>query len=109
MDSDTASTPGGDRGAPRSGVLVGRSVAVRDSQPEPAYFTERHRRFIGRTGRVHAIVPSAPRENPLVKVGFAEGTQIVFFRLNDLDVHEASTPEGPRKHGKRGSHLPKRT
>ncbi len=90
-------------------MLVGRSVAVRDTQPEPAYFTDRHRRFVGKSGRVHAIVASAPRGNPLVKVGFDEGTQIVFFRLSDLAIGADAPPERPRKHGERGSHLPKRT
>jgi hypothetical protein len=90
----------------RRAVLVGRSVAVRESDPEPAYFTDVHRRWIGSTGRVHAVVPGLPRENPLVKVGFEDGTQIVFYRLADLDVHDPSSIETPKKHGKRGSHLP---
>ena len=61
----------------RPGVLVGRSVTVRATQPEPAYYTDVHRRWIGSSGRVHAVVPGQPRENPLVKVGFEDGTQIV--------------------------------
>jgi hypothetical protein len=91
---------------PRSGVLVGRCVTIRPAQPLPAYFTEVHRRYIGKTGRVHAIVPAVPRDNPLVKVGFENGTQIVFFRKSELEV--AGEPEAsPHKHGARGSHLPK--
>ena len=90
----------------RRTVLVGRSVAVREPDPEPAYFTDVHRRWIGSTGRVHAVVPGEPRENPLVKVGFEDGTQIVFYRLADLDVHDSSSIETPKKHGTRGSHLP---
>jgi hypothetical protein len=88
-------------------VLVGRSVTVRDG-PQPEYFTEKHRAWIGRSGRVHAVVAGPERDNPLVKVGFDEGTQIVFYRLAELDV-DAETPlENPKHHGERGSHLPKR-
>jgi hypothetical protein len=86
---------------------VGKSVSVRHVASEPEYFTDVHRQWIGKSGRVHAVVPSVPRDNPLVKVGFDEGTQIVFFRLSDLDVHADAAPEHPRKHGERGSHLPK--
>jgi hypothetical protein len=87
-------------------VLVGKAVSVRHTHPQPDYFTDVHRLWIGKSGRVHAVVASAPRDNPLVKVGFDEGTQIVFFRLSELDVHAESISEPPRKHGKRGSHLP---
>jgi hypothetical protein len=90
----------------RPGVLVGKSAAVRIADRQPAYFTDVHRQWIGKTGRIHAIVPSAPRDNPLVKVGFDDGRQIVFFRLADLEVATQTPPELPRKHGKRGSHLP---
>ena len=90
----------------RPGVLVGKSVTVRTDSPEPAYFTAVHRRFAGRTGRVHAVVPAVPRENPLVKVGFDDGTAIAFFRLRDLDIDHEARPSDPKKHGKRGSHLP---
>ena len=86
--------------------LVGLAATVVDRHPRPAYFTEVHRRFVGRTGRVHAIVPSVPKEDPLVKLGFDEGTHIVFFRLTDLDVHESAPHKHPPKHGARGSHLP---
>jgi hypothetical protein len=103
MSSDKSSTST----TPRPGVLVGKSVSVRHTPEEPGYFTDVHRNWIGKTGRVHAVVPSVPRENPLVKVGFDEGTQIVFFRLSELDVHADRIAEQPRKHGKRGSHLPK--
>jgi hypothetical protein len=90
----------------RPKVLVGRSVSVRATDPEPSYFTDVHRRWIGSTGRVHAVIPGQPRENPLVKVGFEDGTQIVFFRLADLDVDTGTTGDTKKKHGKRGSHLP---
>ena len=93
----------------RPGVLVGRSVTVRATQPEPAYYTDVHRRWIGASGRVHAVVPGQPRENPLVKVGFDEGTQIVFYRLVDLDVYRDTPHDAPKKHGARGSHLPDAT
>ena len=79
---------------------------MRHVHPQPEYFTDTHRQWIGKSGRVHAVVASVPRDNPLVKVGFDEGTQIVFFRLSELDVRAESTSEPPRKHGKRGSHLP---
>jgi hypothetical protein len=105
MDSDTPSSPA----AKPKGVrrpLVGMAATVLDKRPQPAYFTNVHRDRIGQTGRVHAIVPPVPKDDPLVKVGFDEGTHIVFFRLGDLDVHDAMRPEHPRKHGQRGSHLP---
>jgi hypothetical protein len=104
MDSDTPSS----LDAPPKGTrrpLVGMAATVVDTRPQPAYFTDRHRSWIGKTGRVHAIVPSVPKDDPLVKVGFDEGTHIVFFRLRDLDVHDVPA-EHPRKHGRRGSHLP---
>lgn len=88
-------------------VLVGRSVTVRSVEPRPAYYTDVHRAWIGRSGRVHAIVPTADRANPLVKVGFVDGTQIVFYRLTELDVDSVAPLEQPKKHGARGSHLPK--
>ena len=90
----------------RPGVLVGRFVTVRATQPEPGYFTDVHRRWVGASGRVHAVVPGQQRENPLVKVGFDEGTQIVFYRLIDLDVDRDAPLKQPKKHGERGSHLP---
>ena len=90
----------------RPGVLVGRSVTVRTGGPEPSYYTDVHRRFAGRTGRVHAVVPAEPRENPLIKVGFDEGTSIAFFRLGDLIVDREPGTSEQVKHGKRGSHLP---
>lgn len=105
MDSDNVKLPGQIGTTPRSGVLVGRAVTIRASDPQPPYFTDVHRNRIGKTGRVHAIVPALPRDNPLVKVGFDEGTEIVFYRLSELEVHDAD-PQNPRKHGQRGSHLP---
>jgi hypothetical protein len=106
MSSDKSSTSHAPRASARPDVLVGKPVSVRHTRQQPDYFTEVHRSWIGKTGRVHAVVPSVPRDNPLVKVGFDEGTQIVFFRLSELEVHTESTPDAPRKHGKRGSHLP---
>lgn len=91
---------------PRSAVLVGKAVTIREPNPRPSYFTAAHDRWIGKTGRVHAVVAAASKENPLIKVGFNEGTQIVFFHLKDLDVHGEVTLEEPRRHGERGSHLP---
>jgi hypothetical protein len=93
----------------RPKVLVGRSVSVREAVPEPSYFTDVHRRWIGSTGRVHAVVPGQPRENPLVKVGFEDGSEIVFFRLEDLDVDTGAPEDLRKKHGIRGSHLPPST
>lgn len=90
----------------RPGVLVGKSVTVRAGGPEPDYFTAVHRQYAGRTGRVHAVVPAEPRENPLVKVGFDDGTKIAFFRLTDLIVDREAESAIPVRHGKRGSHLP---
>jgi hypothetical protein len=106
MSSDKSSTSNAARAAERSGVLVGKPVSVRHAHQQPDYFTDVHRQWIGKTGRVHAVVAAVPRGNPLVKVGFDEGTQIVFFRLSELEVQTEGTPEPPRKHGKRGSHLP---
>jgi hypothetical protein len=106
MSSDKSSTSPTQRAADRTGVLVGKPVSVRHKHQQPDYFTDVHRKWIGKTGRVHAVVASVPRDNPLVKVGFDEGTQIVFFRLSELDVHAEGRSEPPRKHGKRGSHLP---
>jgi hypothetical protein len=79
-------------------VLVGRAVTVRPRNPLPTYFTQTHRRWIGASGRVHAVVPG-DRENPLVKVGFEDGTRIVFFRLLDLEVDEQSPLHNVR-HGR---------
>jgi hypothetical protein len=90
-----------------SNVLVGRSVTVIDRLPPPAYFQAIHHACAGKTGRVHAIVPGSSRANPLVKVGFDDGSRIVFFRLEDLAVHKDAPPVHPPKHGKRGSHLPR--
>lgn len=89
----------------RKGVLVGCAVSVREQGPQRSYFTDLHRRWVGKAGRVHAVVPGSSRDNPLVKVGFEGGTHIVFYRLADLVVHRAEPP-APEKHGKRGSHLP---
>lgn len=88
----------------RPKVLVGRSVTVHSRDVEPAYFTDVHRAWIGKVGRVHAVVPGDGGD-PLVKVGFEEGTQIVFYRLADLRV-DPDDLETPKKHGVRGSHLP---
>lgn len=107
MESDKSSISYEGGAGSRRGILVGKSVMVRDTHPQPAYFTAVHRVWIGKVGRVHAVVPSAPRDNPLVKVGFDEGRQIVFFRLTDLNVRADVEQETPKKHGKRGSHLPK--
>ncbi len=104
MDSDKTAASAGQTKKP--GVLVGKAVRVRESPSEPKYFTDLHRQYIGKMGRIHAIVASMPRDNPLVKVGFAEGTQIVFFRLTDLEVEEGIPTQTPRKHGERASHLP---
>jgi hypothetical protein len=101
MDSDNARSS--DRGH-ASGVLVGRSVTIRRPETEPRHFTELHRSRIGHTGRVHAVVAGGSRTDPLVKVGFEEGTSIVFFRLSDLEVHDVALER--RRHGHRGSHLP---
>jgi hypothetical protein len=91
----------------KPGVLVGRIVTVKAVEVQPDYFTDVHRAAIGQRGRVHAIVPTSDRDDPLVKVGFDDGTRIVFYRLADLDVDpDAPLPE-PRKHGERASHLPK--
>jgi len=106
MSSDKSSTSHAPPATARLGVLVGKPVSVRRTRQLPDYFTAVHRSWIGKTGRVHAVVPSVPRDNPLVKVGFDEGTQIVFFRLSELEVHAQTELEAPRKHGKRGSHLP---
>ena len=105
MDSDKDKLAPVSSRNPRSGVLVGRNVTIRTGGPQPEYFTDIHRRYIGKKGCVHAVVASMPRENPLVKVGFENGSEIVFFRRSELDIEDEATPE-PRKHGKRGSHLP---
>ncbi|MDQ6824149.1 MAG: hypothetical protein M3007_01645 [Candidatus Eremiobacteraeota bacterium] len=86
--------------------LVGALVTVKAQEKRPDYFTARHEDWIGKTGRVHAVVAGPSGDDSLVKVGFAEGTQIVFFRLADLEVHGDEPLENPRHHGKRGSHLP---
>jgi hypothetical protein len=106
MGSDKTEISADARPGPRSGVLVGRRVTIRAVTPAPEYFTDLHQARVGQTGRVHAIVPTAQRDNPLVKVGFEEGTQIIFFRASELEVHD-DEPE-IRKHGQRASHLPKR-
>ncbi|MDQ6781419.1 MAG: hypothetical protein M3Z37_09755 [Candidatus Eremiobacteraeota bacterium] len=85
--------------------LVGSTVTVKSQQTPPAYFTARHRAWVGKSGRVHAVIPGEPRDNPLLKVGFSDGSQIVFFRLADLEV-QAEPLRNPLRHGKRGSHLP---
>jgi len=91
----------------KTGVLIGRSVTVR-SGPQPDYFTDAHRAWVGHTGRVHAVVAGPDRKNPLVKVGFDAGTRIVFFRLAELDIETDVPLEDPKRHGRRASHLPKR-
>jgi hypothetical protein len=106
MDPDKPSTSEEADASNRPGVLVGKSAAVRTADRQPAYFTNIHRQCIGKTGRIHAVVPSVPRDNPLVKVGFDDGKHIVFFRLADLEVTPQTPSDPPRKHGKRGSHLP---
>jgi hypothetical protein len=107
MSSDTS--PPDATHAPRvPGRLVGLAATVRPVHPQPSYFTALHRSVVGKTGRVHAIVPTAHKSDPLVKVGFDEGTQIVFFHLADLEIHDDRAPEHPQRHGRRGSHLPKR-
>jgi len=58
------------------------------------------------TAGCQAIVAGDVRGNPLVKLGFGEPPQIVFFRLSDLDVDRSGQLENPPKHGERGSHLP---
>ena len=85
--------------------IVGKLATVKSHVKAPSYFTPVHERWIGKTGRVHAVVAGAPRDNPLVKLGFEDGTQIVFFRLADLELHDAPA-QHPVRHGKRGSHLP---
>jgi hypothetical protein len=89
-----------------SRVLVGRSVTVIARDPEPSYYTDVHRAWAGKTGRVHAVVDSGERDNPLVKIGFEGGTQIVFYRLRELTVDADADLVNPPKHGVRGSHLP---
>lgn len=90
----------------KPGVLVGRTVTVRPREPEPDYFTDVHRRWRGCSGRVHAIVATQDRNDPLVKVGFGEPKQIVFYWLADLEVRADEAPRNPAKHGRRASHLP---
>jgi hypothetical protein len=89
-----------------SRVIVGRCVTVRHCDPEPSYFTEVHRSWCGKTGRVHAVVATGERDNPLVKVGFDDGVHIVFYRLKELTLDVETTLVNPAKHGVRGSHLP---
>ncbi len=91
----------------RPGVLVGRTVTVISTKETPGYFTGVHRKWLGKRGRIHAVVGTQSRQNPLIKVGFNEGEQIVFYRLSELKVHRDEPASPPRKHGKRGSHLPK--
>jgi hypothetical protein len=87
-------------------VLVGKAVAVREPATEPAYFTDAHRRWVGRVGTIHAVVAAQPRDQSLIKVKF-DGEQIVFYRLADLDVLHDEPHAPPEKHGRRASHLPK--
>jgi len=87
-------------------VLVGKTATVKSADVEPAYFTDTHRRHVGSSGVVHAVVAAIPRENPLVKLKFPPDDRIVFFRLSDLDVHHTEPAEAPQPHGKRASHLP---
>ena len=70
----------------RPKVIVGKVVTVRIPAAEPSYFTDLHRRWIGASGTVHAIVNAQPRDNPLIKVKFGDEQQVVFFRLSDLDL-----------------------
>jgi hypothetical protein len=105
MDPDKSISKEG-AASSRPTVLVGKSAAVRTTDRQPGYFTDAHRRWIGKTGRVHAVVPSIPKDNPLVKVGFDEGRHIVFFRLADLEIGPGDADEPQHRHGKRGSHLP---
>lgn len=87
--------------------IVGMAASVRASDDEPSYYTEVHRRHVGATGVVHAIVAAVPRENPLVKVKFPPDDKIVFFRLSELDVRDPDAPVKHERHGERASHLPK--
>ncbi|HXW75774.1 MAG TPA: hypothetical protein VEJ20_00020 [Candidatus Eremiobacteraceae bacterium] len=81
-----------DRLSPRGGVLVGRPVRVRRGAPEPTYFSSRHRARVGTEGVVHAVVARASRDNPLIKVKFADDV-VLFFNLDDLEaVSERSAP-----------------
>ncbi len=89
----------------RPGVVVGRAATVIAAHPEPDYFTDLHRAFVGQAGRVHAVIASPPRGNPLVKVGFEDGKRIVFYRLSELAIDRDAPLSAPVKHGKRGSHL----
>lgn len=88
-------------------VLIGRIVTVKAMDVQPDYFTDVHRAAVGQRGRVHAVVRTSDRDNPLVKVGFDDGERIVFYRLTELDVDPDAPLAEPRKHGVRASHLPK--
>ncbi|MBC5825486.1 MAG: hypothetical protein GIW99_08280 [Candidatus Eremiobacteraeota bacterium] len=90
----------------RPGVLVGRTATVARSDQEPPYYTALHRTFVGRTGCVHAVVPSGTRDNPLIKMGFDGGTRIIFYHLSELKIDSEAPLVSPPKHGRRGSHLP---
>lgn len=90
----------------RPKTIVGLGALVREPAAEPAYFTDAHRRRIGATGIVHAIVPAEPRDNPLVKVKFPPDDRIVFFRLSELEIREPDEPVQHERHGNRASHLP---
>lgn len=93
----------------RPKAIVGLGALVRAVRDEPSYFTDAHRRRVGSTGVVHAIVPAQPRDNPLVKVKFPPDDAIVFFRLSELEIREPDEPVRHERHGERASHLPDRS
>jgi hypothetical protein len=90
----------------RPKAIVGLGALVRAHDVEPSYFTDAHRRRVGASGIVHAIVPAQPRDNPLVKVKFPPDDRIVFFRLCDLEISDPDEPVKHERHGERASHLP---
>ena len=90
----------------RPKAIVGLTAIVRETNVEPSYFTDIHRRYVGAEGVVHAIVPAVPRDNPFVKLKFPPDDRVVFFRFSDLDVRTPEEPVEHTKHGDRASHLP---
>jgi hypothetical protein len=95
-----------ERSKQRATVIVGKPVIVRTPATPPEYFTDAHTQRIGEHGIAHAIVAAIPRENPLVKVKFADD-KVIFFRLAELDVRHGDTSAPTSRHGERASHLPK--
>jgi hypothetical protein len=79
-------------GRAAGGKIVGRWATVRAPSEERAHFGERHRRWIGERGRVHAVVGDRRGGEPLIKLRFADDS-IVFYRLSDLDIDESEAPE----------------